>query len=167
MLGSSTASQRVMCFCPLIGWRCADALCILLQQPGQEGGEVEAQPGNHHNTGGDICCHFFYKTFFFFRWKRCFAYAQHVRSHSCYYQPVTAPSKHPQRAQRGWSAPDKVSPFYSVYTEQVKAGSMPVNDPESILSYQVKCSLNLGCTARCFEIVRDGTEQPVQTLTQG
>ena len=37
MLGSSSASQPVVCLRALIGWGCGDALCILLLQPGKAG----------------------------------------------------------------------------------------------------------------------------------
>lgn len=52
---SSTASLRVVRLSVLIGWVCSDALRILLQQPGQQGGELRARPENHYNERVRYC----------------------------------------------------------------------------------------------------------------
>lgn len=145
VLGSSSASQPVVSLRALIGWGCGDALCILLLQPGKAGRRRErgretiiTQRGGGFtkwsfspspSSGRDV-------------------YTQHVceSKSSRRRQLVTAPPDRPSDCaeREADQLPEEVSPLPSVNTEQVipQATSMPVTDPESMLSYQVKCPLN-------------------------
>ncbi len=127
---------------------------ILLPQPGQEGGELEARPGNHHNTGwvgGRQNYHF-----------QRFPHLEEMftLNMSAETEVAAVTSSWPlllllqkkktvlKTARRGWADPEKLSPLHSANAEQVNpkghehARQRPREHPELPGKVPFKCLMH-------------------------